>query len=171
MSQKNAGLENLSLSELSVRDMRSDDLTQVLHIEQTAHVSPWGRLSFEESLTRNEQSQNNAHPCRVIEARGEIVAYHVVSVILDELHILNVVCAPKAQGLGLGHRLMTDILELADSQNLDKIFLEVRISNTIAQSLYEKWGFKQIAVRKRYYRPAAPDQPREDALVYLRDLG
>lgn len=161
-----ASFENLTLDELTTRDMRNDDLSEVLPIEQAAHVSPWGRISFEESLTRNEQSVN-AHPCRVLMARGQIVGYHILSLVLDELHVLNVVCAPRVQGMGLGHRLMQDIVEIAKQRTLKKIFLEVRTSNKIAQALYEKWGFRQIAVRKRYYRPSAAKQSREDALVYL----
>jgi len=155
---------------LSVRDMVGSDLTSVLTIEANAQVSPWARLSFEESLTKQ-------CCCRVIEAlsgvnneEAEIVAYHIVCPIVDELHILNVVTASQFQGLGLGHMLMADILEIAESKNLAKLFLEVRASNSIAQSLYLKWQFKQVALRKQYYRPTSDGGGREDAFVYMRTL-
>lgn len=159
---------------LSVRDMQTSDLSKVLAIENNAQPSPWGRLSFEESLTKG-------YCCRTIEigCRGdsrvgnrspEIVAYHVVSEIVDELHILNVVTASQYQGLGLGHMLMTDIIEIATQRNLAKLFLEVRASNAIAQSLYLKWQFMQIALRKEYYRPISQCGVREDALIYVRKL-
>jgi len=156
-------LNTLKPDEITLRNMCSEDLSEVVRIEQTAHISPWARLSFEESLTRGDI-------CRVIVAHDEIVAFYVVSSVLDELHILNVVCAPKAQGLGLGHTLMQDIMLQAQQQKLTKLFLEVRASNHIAQSLYEKWGFQQIALRKQYYRPSITSADREDALVYLREL-
>ncbi len=164
-----APFENVTLDELVVRDMTNEDLSDVLRIEQIAHVSPWGRLSFDEALTRNEELAN-AHPCRILMARGEIIGYHILSLVLDELHILNVVCAPKAQGMGLGHRLMQDIVDIAEQREMKKVFLEVRISNHIAQSLYQKWGFKQIAIRKQYYRPSLPGDKREDALLYLLQM-
>ncbi len=155
---------------LIARDMSSDDLTQIMSIENNAQASPWGRLSFEESLTKS-------HFCRVLEVVWEhdqsldnhIVAYHVVCPILDELHILNVVAAPQYQGIGLGHRLMHDILQISEQRQLQRIFLEVRASNEKAQSLYLKWQFKQMGLRKAYYRPTPSNANREDALIFMRD--
>lgn len=162
------------LGNLRLKDMQSNDLSAVLNIEHSAQASPWSSLSFEESMSKQ-------HRCRVIEmTRGsstatsvgclELVAYHVVCEIVDELHILNVVTATKFQGSGLGHMLMADIVEFAVQRGLSKLFLEVRASNTIAQSLYLKWQFNQIALRKKYYRPASKFGLREDALVYMRKL-
>jgi ribosomal-protein-alanine N-acetyltransferase len=151
---------------LGVRDMQSLDLKQVLAIELNAQASPWGRLSFEESLTKQ-------HRCRVVEMNAEcsmttIVGYHVACQVIDELHILNVVAAPQFQGLGLGHMLMSDLIEIAEQTHCNRVFLEVRSSNEVAQSLYAKWQFKQIALRKEYYRPTSVGQPREDALIFMR---
>ena len=58
----------LSKSELVMRDMLTEDLSSVLLIERNAQVSPWARLSFEESLNRQDI-------CRVLEVRQQIVAY------------------------------------------------------------------------------------------------
>ncbi len=156
-------LIDIKSSDVTLRDLHTADLTMVLPIEQAAQVSPWARLSFEEALTKG-------YYCRALEAQGELLAYHIVSAVMDELHILNVTCAPKAQGFGLGHMLMQDMISYAKQRALSKLFLEVRASNRIAQGLYHKWGFKQIGVRKQYYRPSVSDQHREDALVYLCEL-
>jgi len=153
---------------LTVRNMCGSDLSQVLTIENNAQESPWGRLSFEESLTRE-------HICRIVEVCDDVdsplsvVAYHVVCSIVDELHILNVVSSSQYRGIGLGHRLMQDIFEIARKQNLKRIFLEVRASNEIAQSLYKKWGFRQAGVREKYYRQTLNSSRREDALIYICD--
>ena len=150
---------------LIARDMCSSDLSYVVGLESNAHISPWGRLSFEESLNREDL-------CRVIEYQNEIVGYHISSSVADELHVLNVVSAPPFQGRGIGHRLMRDVIECALRCQVSKIFLEVRRSNEIAKNLYLKWQFKQIAVRKNYYRAqlCAPSL-REDALVFVHQLG
>lgn len=161
-------LNKASQGLLQARDMADSDLNQVIAIEQNAQISPWTRLSFEESLTRSQTLESSS--CRVLHVQGEIVAYHVVSSVLDELHILNVVSAPQAQGIGLGHRLMQDILEFAQAHSLNKIFLEVRASNLVAQNLYQQWQFEQIAIRKQYYRPAGIKKTKEDAFVFLRQL-
>jgi ribosomal-protein-alanine N-acetyltransferase len=145
--------------------MLSQDLKQVLAIELNAQSSPWSRLSFEGALTKQ-------HRCRVVEMRVEdhtrsIVGYHIVGQVLDELHILNLVAAPPFKGLGLGPMLRADGIALAQQASCNKIFLEVRSSNEVAQSLYTKWQFKQISLRKAYY-PTSVGEPKEDAFIFLR---
>ena len=157
----------LDFNLLSIRNMVSADLTEVLAIERHVHVSPWARLSFDESL-------NKDYLCRVIEdtQQQKVIAYLIVCPVADELHILNIAAAPQFQGLGLGHMLMQEIIDLANRENLRKIFLEVRVSNEIAQNLYLKWQFNQIAIRKRYYSVpnSSNTSQREDALVFVRQL-
>ena len=53
-------------------------------------------------------------------------------------------------------------LEEAKKQNLHSIYLEVRVSNIAAVTLYEHAGFKEVGQRKNYY-----DNPREDARLML----
>lgn len=147
---------------LSLRDMQGQDLSEVLKIERTAQASPWSRLMFEEALSRQQY-------CRVLIESAEILGFHVVSGVVDELHILNVVVAKQAQGSGLGHWLLQDILQIAKDGSYTKLFLEVRASNLAAQGLYQKWQFQQIALRKNYYAPSkASNGEREDALLMMR---
>jgi len=154
--------QTLQTDSLDVRAMSQDDLSSVLLIERNVHVSPWSRLSFEESLSKN-------YICRVVEHSSEVVAYSVLCSVVDELHVLNVAVTQQHQGAGLGHVLMDDIITQAKKHALKKIFLEVRASNDIAQGLYEKWGFEHISVRKRYYSVAnaSNKSEREDAFIYL----
>lgn len=161
-------LDSASQGLLLVRDMVDKDLNQIVLIEQNAQASPWTRLSFEESLSRSQSSAS--HACRVLHVGDDIVAYHVLSSVADELHILNVVTVPHLQGIGLGHRLMQDIISFAQGRALNKIFLEVRASNIVAQNLYTQWQFKHIAIRKQYYRTPDPKKPKEDAKIYVREL-
>ena len=170
MSGADKNIESgLKASDLTLRAMLAEDLSQVLIIERVAQASPWSQPSFEESISRQ-------HRCRVIASRvnankESIVAYHIVCPVADELHILNIVAAKQHQGIGLGHMLMSDIVDFAQQQSLKKIFLEVRASNLTAQSLYLKWQFAQIAVRKSYYGATSlSNGVREDALIFLRQL-
>lgn len=164
----------LNAFEFSWRSMRGEDLPGVLRIERNAQQVPWGRLAFEESVLRSERNGGEPYYCRVVIIEGEslrtdqIIGFHIISKIMDELHILNVAVAPNFQGKGFGHVLLNDIVDLAKGHDIAKIFLEVRASNRVAQSLYRKWGFEQISVRKNYYR--LPKQGREDALVFVRQL-
>ena len=47
---------------------------------------------------------------------------------------------------------MDNLIILSDSLNLNSITLEVRESNTPAIKLYEKFDFKNLGVRKNYYK-------------------
>ncbi|MBX2848412.1 MAG: ribosomal protein S18-alanine N-acetyltransferase [Acidiferrobacterales bacterium] len=144
--------------------MRITDLGAVSAIERNAQASPWPRLSFEESLAKQYRT-------RVVvdtERDEKIIAYHVVSSVLDELHILNLVVRQEYQGQGIAHMLMDDIFSLVNGlSDVKKVFLEVRESNQKARKLYQQWQFKQIAIRKDYYRNG-PERGREDALVFVR---
>jgi ribosomal-protein-alanine N-acetyltransferase len=61
---------------------------------------------------------------------------------------------------GLFHQLENAISGVASN-----IYLEVRKSNTSAQSLYLKLGFQVVGERKHYY-----DYPREDAILMVKAL-
>jgi ribosomal-protein-alanine N-acetyltransferase len=98
---------------------------------------------------------------------NEILAYGLVSVAANEAHILNLCVSPHAQGQGLGKRMLHKLMQLAEARDADCVFLEVRVSNSIAQNLYEQEGFNRIGVRKGYY-PSS--EGREDALVYAKAL-
>ena len=138
------------------------DLVEVLSIERNNQISPWARVSFEESLARE-------HVCRLIYDKSEqvIIGFYIVCVVVDELHILNIVVAKAYQGKGFSHMLMHSIMEVAQkNRSVRKLFLEVRMSNMIAQNLYRQWQFEQIAIRKGYYQ--TDNKEREDAVVMAK---
>jgi ribosomal-protein-alanine acetyltransferase len=78
----------------------------------------------------------------------------------SEWEIENIVIAGSAQRRGLGTRLVQELLELAQTQGAQAVFLEVRESNRAARALYSKFGFVESRRRKSYYR-----NPDEDAIV------
>ena len=68
-------------------------------------------------------------------------------------------------GTGLGSRLLTDLLQHATAFECDEVLLEVRVDNTRAQKLYERFGFEPIGFRRGYYQPG-----NVDALVMRVDM-
>ena len=109
------------------------------------------------------------HVCRLIYDKSEqvIIGFYIVCVVVDELHILNIVVAKAYQGKGFSHMLMHSIMEVAQkNRSVRKLFLEVRMSNMIAQNLYRQWQFEQIAIRKGYYQ--TDNKEREDAVVMVK---
>jgi ribosomal-protein-alanine N-acetyltransferase len=61
---------------------------------------------------------------------------------------------------GIAKSLVTTALETGLAQSAHRAVLEVRASNRAAQALYEGFGFRQVAVRSKYY-----SNPVEDAVL------
>ena len=68
------------------------------------------------------------------------------------------------RGQRIGDRLVEEMVKLCKSEGLVSMTLEVRSSNTVAQNLYRKYGFKMAGVRKEYY------SDREDAIIMWNQL-
>ena len=140
--------------------MTLDDVPEIMQIEESIYSHPWTEGIFGDCI-------RVGYPCWVYRENNEILAYGLVSVAANEAHILNLCVSPHAQGRGLGKRMLHKMMQLAEARDADCIFLEVRVSNNIAQNLYEQEGFNHIGVRKAYY-PSS--EGREDALVYAKAL-
>lgn len=149
------------LSQPSVlRPMREGDLDAAMAIEVRAYPFPWTVGIFRDCLRAD-------YPAWVLLQDGRLVGYFLMSVAADEAHVLNVCVAPEDQGQGHGRRLMRAILQIARGHGAQRVFLEVRPSNTGAIALYFDIGFNEIGRRPRYY-PARDG--REDALVMAIEL-
>jgi ribosomal-protein-alanine acetyltransferase len=71
--------------------------------------------------------------------------------------IQTVAVDPAARSQGIGRHLVTELLEIAQSRQARRIFLEVRADNPHAITLYESLGFERIDVRRNYYQPDGID--------------
>ena len=78
--------------------------------------------------------------------------------------LLTIGVDPDFHGMKLGSMLLRDTLKVALENGIKECFLEVRVSNLIAQNLYEKYGFVKVGVRKNYYN-AVSNLPPEDAFT------
>ncbi len=120
---------------------------QTLHeIEQVCFSHPWSKDSLLSELT----SQNTVSLAVKIEE--EIAGFCFLSVIAGEGTVLQVAVLPAHRRKGLGKQLTASALQQAEERGAEVVFLEVRVSNAAAKGLYESLGFKEIAVRKGYYR-------------------
>lgn len=143
-----------------LRPMREDDLDAVMAIEVRAYPFPWTLGILRDCLRAG-------HPAWVLLRDGQVVGYFLMSVAAGEGHVLNVCVAPEQQGQGYGRKLLRAILQLARGHGAERVFLEVRPSNTGAIALYFDMGFNEIGRRPRYYPASAG---REDALVMAIEL-
>ncbi|WP_049621711.1 ribosomal protein S18-alanine N-acetyltransferase [Frateuria defendens] len=143
-----------------IRVMRREDLPAVSAMERASYDFPWSQGIFADCLKAG-------HPCWVMRVEGELAGYGVLSVGAGEAHVLNLCVGSDWRGRGLGRYLLRRLLDIARWNGAERIFLEVRPSNPVAQALYESVGFAQVGRRPRYY-PAKDG--REDAIVMGLDL-
>ncbi len=141
--------------------MGTDDLEEVIAIEQSAYSHPWTRGHFRDALATGYWAQ-----CLRVgeECLGHVIAMEGV----QESHLLNITVAPVRQGQGWA-RMMLDALCLwSRRQGSQWLWLEVRESNRRALQVYERYGFRRVGLRKDYY-PAGRQQ-REHAVMMSLNL-
>lgn len=92
--------------------------------------------------------------------RNYIVGFAGIWIMADEAHITNIAVRQQYQHRGLGELLLVSIIDLARGLRASMMTLEVRASNYVAQSLYEKYRFAQVGIRRGYYL-----DNREDGII------
>jgi len=122
------------------------------HPWSTAHAL-WDRLTRGFGRV-NPREQGDATP------GGFIAGYVATWFQGDEAHITEIAVRKNLQGNGLGELLLIGSVQASMERGSAVVTLEVRVSNFIAQRLYEKYGFKTVGRRKAYYH-----DNREDALI------
>jgi len=76
---------------------------------------------------------------------------------VDEAHISTIAVAPAYRRQGLGELLLLRMVDEAQKKSAAMVTLEVRVSNIVAQTLYEKYGFETQGKRVRYYSDNGED--------------
>lgn len=144
----------------ALRPMREADVEAVHDVERRAYEFPWTAGIFRDCLRADYMAW-------LLEREGAVIGYFLMSLAAGEAHVLNIAVAPEHQGRGHGRRMLRSLVHLARARGAQRIFLEVRPSNTGAIALYHQEGFNEIGRRPRYY-PARDG--REDAMVMAMEL-
>jgi len=138
-------------------DMTVARLDAVLAIEASAYAFPWTHGNFVDSLAAGYTAQVLAgHD-------GELLGYFVAMAGVDEFHLLNITVAPGHEGRGHARFMLDALVQHCQAAAARQLWLEVRASNERAQRIYQRYGFRHIGLRRRYY--PAPRGQREDAVV------
>jgi ribosomal-protein-alanine N-acetyltransferase len=148
------------LAEITIRSMRSIDLSDVMDIEFDSYSMPWGEATFRGLLRRVDAD------LLVAESAGTLVGYAAAWFVVDQGELGNVAVARDWRKRGIGARLVDAVIARAAERGVREVFLEVRPSNLTAQRLYERFGFQAVGRRRNYYVA-----PSEDAIVMRRVIG
>ena len=116
---------------------------------------PWSLDSIETELLNEDKKLYY-----VVEDANGVVGYAGAWLVYDEGQITNIAIRPSARRQGFGAKLTSALIEECFKRGMHEIFLEVRISNLSALSLYRQLGFTVKGMRKNYY-----SEPKEDAYI------
>ncbi|WP_295997204.1 ribosomal protein S18-alanine N-acetyltransferase [uncultured Veillonella sp.] len=140
---------------MTVRRATIEDAKEIFAIEMDCFSVPWSLDSIEAELINQEKKLYY-----VIEDTEGVVGYAGAWLVYDEGQITNIAIRPSARRQGFGATLTRALIEECFKRGMHEIFLEVRISNLSALSLYRQLGFTVKGMRKNYY-----SEPKEDAYI------
>ena len=173
-----------------VRQMTIDDIPQVGEIERESFPTTWPQAAYRRELQSNAMARYlvvaDTSPAPLDQsphgiaglvggvrrimagthARGDaengrrLIAFLGLWFLLEECHVVTVAVRQAYRGHGVGELLVIPAIDLATRKGQELLTLECRVSNTTAQTLYEKYGFEKVGLRKKYY-----SDNNEDALI------
>lgn len=129
------------------------DISDILKIENSCFSNTWTKEMLEMELNFNDSINLK------LRLYSKLVAYIFARNFIDSFHILNIAVHKDYRKKGLAKKLLEELIKKI---NLP-ILLEVRTTNKAAINLYEKFNFKKIYTRKKYY------DNKVDAIVMLRE--
>ncbi len=150
-----------------VEPMQWDDVPEVMDIERQSFTLPWSDYTYQHEILENNHSYyyvarhtNGNEPPRASwlarlfrrSHKAPIVGYGGFWLVVDEAHISTIASGTEWRGRGLGELMLLAMVERSIELGAVMVTLEVRVSNTVAQNLYRKYGFEVVGRRPHYYR-------------------
>jgi len=148
--------------------MRPEDIADIVAIDRMAFDLPWSDRSYRYEVMESTYSHmvtleyTGDKPAagwwqRLWSRNGKRASAHIVGYgglwrIMDEAHISTIATHPNWRGRGWGEILLAGMIRRAITLGASYIVLEVRVSNHIAQNLYNKYEFQVAGVKPQYYR-------------------
>ena len=137
-----------------------EDIDEIVRLDSSAFEFPWTREDFLGSL-------KFGHSFLLLKEGQTLLGAAVYMQIFEQSELLTIAVDPNHQGKGYGKLLLNEVIARLAANRAEILFLEVRLSNHRALSLYKGLGFKEISRRKGYY---PTHDGREDAIVMQKDL-
>ena len=143
---------------MMIEPMNASHVPQIAQLEKRCFSDPWSEKSIASEL------ENPLSVWLVDVDGGQLIGYVGSQTVLGETDMMNLAVAPEARRQGTGRALVLALVDALTEKGSHSLMLEVRVSNTPAQKLYESLGFSQVGRRPKYYV-----NPREDALILRKE--
>ena len=143
---------------LKIEPMTLADIPASLEVDHAAYGANFSPRNYRDELENNQLAHyfvlrqvSAASPEKPALSPPAIVGLGGFWLIAGELHVITISVHPRYRGLGLGEWLLLTLLEEGQKLAAEEATLEVRVSNYVAQALYQKYGFQEVGHRSGYY--------------------
>lgn len=145
------------MNNVVVRRMSLQDVSVVAKIEKTCFSQPWSENGLAVELERDSSY------FVVADISEKVVGYAGMQCVCSEGYITNVAVFPEYRKMGIGRKLIHELISYAEANRFEFVTLEVRASNDNAIKLYLSEGFRNVGIRKNFY-----SKPTEDAIIMTK---
>ena len=142
---------------MEIRRAVAKDTTKISEAEDLIFSDPWSEWDVQSTIC------TEGGICYVASNGDELLGYILGRLIPPEGEIYRIAVLPEYRRRGIAYRLLDYAVKTELGNGLECLFLEVRAKNTAARSLYLSYGFRDIGIRKNYYK-----NPADDAVIMLR---
>lgn len=146
-------MDNVKISIMTLSDLNS--ISNILTYEFDDF---WNYNVFKSEL----ENKNSKYV--VAKLNNEIIGFGGIWFSVDDIHITNIVVKKIYRNQKIGSLILTALIDMCKNQAQKVITLEVNLNNIPAQKLYQKFGFKIVGIRKKYYNNT------EDAIIMTKTL-
>ncbi len=144
-----------------IRRMRTEDIDEIVEIEKACFNDAWSKEAILSDFQNNDLSNY-----LVYEEDGKVAGYIFFWITFDSATIVNLAVKEDYRKRKIASNLLEECIRMCEEEGAEYLTLEVRISNTAAIRLYEKYGFMTVNVKKGYYT-----DNYEDANYMIKPLG
>jgi len=149
---------NRNLKEKEILDIETLAM-QIFDLEKECFADAWSATIIKENL------KDEKYIYVIARKKDKIIGFAALLLITPEAEILRIAVSIKSRKCGIAKILMEKVLEELKLHKVSEIILEVRKSNKPALELYKKYDFKEIGIRKDYYK-----EPLEDAIIMIKSI-
>ena len=145
-------------NKVEIRTYTDTDLGKLALLEKACFSDAWTMEMLRDT------AKQDGFCCLLATLDGEEIGFVYGSVLFEDVELYKVAVLPSHRGKGFGKILAQEFIAAVKGRGARQIFLEVRVSNQAALSLYLGQGFERVRLRKRYYADG------EDCLELRKDL-
>ena len=137
-----------------IRKISENDIEAIAALESEIFSDAWSAKSIKETYENQNACILGAYK------EGTLAGYVIFYYVLDEGEIARIAGSPQYRRQGVAEQIFAGLLDFCTEKSIERILLDVRISNEPAIAFYRKSGFAEDGIRKNFY-----ENPKEDALL------